>query len=98
MILVEFSMAHPPMNLKDILFELQMSGYQPVIAHPERYIYLGNSKEFYDELKNIGCLFQLNLLSMSNHYGKPVHELAQYLIKKGILRFSWYRPPSYPPP
>src|SRR4030095_6652575 len=31
MVLVEFSMAHPPMNLKDILFELQMSGYQPVI-------------------------------------------------------------------
>ena len=82
MILVEFSMAHPPMNLKDILFELQMNGYQPVIAHPERYIYLGNNKDFYDELKNIGCLFQLNLLSLSSHYGKPVHELAQYLIKK----------------
>jgi protein-tyrosine phosphatase len=83
MILVEFSMAHPPMNLKDILFELQMQGYQPVVAHPERYIYLGNNKEFYDELKNIGCLFQLNLLALSNHYGKAVHELAQYLIKKG---------------
>src|SRR5438034_3397995 len=59
MVVVEFSIAHPPMNLKDILFELQMHSYQPVIAHPERYTYLSNNKEFYDELKNIGCFFQL---------------------------------------
>src|SRR5258705_7717806 len=82
MVLVEFSMAHPSMSLKDILFDLQMQGYQPVIAHPERYSYLGNNKEFYDELKDIGCLFQLNLLSLGGYYGKQVHDLAQYLIKK----------------
>jgi tyrosine-protein phosphatase YwqE len=57
--------------------------YQPIIAHPERYIYLVNNKDFYEELKDIGCLFQLNTLSLTNHYGKSVHELAQYLIKKG---------------
>jgi tyrosine-protein phosphatase YwqE len=82
MVLVEFSMAHSPMNLKDILFEMQMRGYQPVIAHPERYTYLANNKEFYDEMKDIGCMFQLNLLALGGHYGKPVHDLAQYLVKK----------------
>lgn len=81
-VLVEFSLAHAPMSLKDILFEMQMQGYQPVIAHPERYIYLDNNKAFYDELKDIGCLFQLNLLSLGSYYGRSVHELAQYLIKK----------------
>jgi tyrosine-protein phosphatase YwqE len=83
MVLVEFSLAHPSMSLKDILFDLQMQGYQPVIAHPERYIYLEHNKEFYEELKDIGCLFQLNLLSLGGYYGKSVNELAQYLIKKG---------------
>ncbi len=83
MLLVEFSLAQPSMSLKDILFEMQMQGYQPIIAHPERYIYLERNKEFYEELKDIGCLFQLNLLSLSNHYGKSVHDLAQHLIKKG---------------
>ncbi len=82
MVLVEFSMAHASMSLKDILFEMQMQGYQPVIAHPERYIYLEYSKDFYEELKDIGCLFQLNILSLSNYYGKSSQELAQYLIKK----------------
>jgi len=88
MVLVEFSMAHPSMSLKDILFDLQMQGYQPVIAHPERYIYLEHNKEFYEELKMIGCLFQLNLLSLGNGYGKSVHELALHLVKKGYYELA----------
>ena len=83
MVLVEFSMAFPSMSVKEILFELQMQGYQPVIAHPERYIYLERNKELYDELKDIGCLFQMNILSLTNYYSKSVCQLAQYLIKKG---------------
>lgn len=83
MVLVEFSLAHAPMSLKDILFEMQMKGYQPIIAHPERYIYLANNKDFYEELKEIDCLFQLNILALTGYYGKSVQELAGYLIKKG---------------
>jgi protein-tyrosine phosphatase len=83
MVLTEFSMAYPSHGLKDILFDMQMQGYQPIIAHPERYIYLEQNKEFYEELKDIGCLFQLNILSLSGYYGKTVQELAQYLLKKG---------------
>lgn len=82
MVLVEFSMALQSMGIKDILFDMQMKGYQPVIAHPERYIYLEKNKDFYDELKDIGCLFQLNLLALSGGYGNSVKKLADYLIKK----------------
>ncbi|HEX6193723.1 MAG TPA: CpsB/CapC family capsule biosynthesis tyrosine phosphatase [Chitinophagaceae bacterium] len=87
LVLVEFSLAFPAHGLKDILFEMQMQGYVPVIAHPERYVYLENTKDFYDELKDIGCLFQLNLLSLGNHYGKSVNQLAHYLIKKDYYNF-----------
>ena len=82
-VLCEFSLAFPSHSLKEILFELQMQGYQPVIAHPERYIYLQQSKDFYDELKATGCLFQLNVLALAGHYGNAVQELAQYLVRKG---------------
>lgn len=81
-VLVEISLAFPAMNIKEILFEMQIQGYQPVMAHPERYIYLQQNKAFYDELKDMGCLFQLNLLSLSGQYGKSVQELSQYLLKK----------------
>ena len=83
LVLVEFSLAFPSHGLKEILFEMQMQNYQPVIAHPERYIYLEKNKEFYEELKDIGCLFQLNLLSLSGYYGKAPQLLAEHLIKKG---------------
>ncbi|MBC7947553.1 MAG: hypothetical protein H7Y42_06715 [Chitinophagaceae bacterium] len=83
MVLTEFSMAFPPMNIKEVLFEMQMQGYQPIIAHPERYAYLERNKEFYGELRDLGCLFQLNLLSFGGHYGRSVVDLAQYLLKNG---------------
>lgn len=82
MVLSEFSMAYQPHGIRDILFEMQMQGYQPVIAHPERYIYLQQNREFFDELKEAGCLFQLNILSLGGGYGRSVQELAQYLLKK----------------
>lgn len=82
MILVELSFAVPSINLKEILFTLQLKGYQPVLAHPERYLYFSIGREWYDQLKDLGCLFQLNLLSLTGYYGKAAQELAQYLIKK----------------
>ena len=83
-VLVEFSMAFPSLNIKSILFEMQMQGYQPIIAHPERYTYLLQDKGFYDELRDIGCMFQLNLLSLGTHYGRSVNELANYLLKNNF--------------
>lgn len=87
-VLVEFSMITAPMDLQQVLFEMQIQGYQPVIAHPERYIYLANRKHFYDELKEAGCLFQLNLLALTGYYGKAVQELAEYLLKNNYYQFA----------
>jgi protein-tyrosine phosphatase len=84
-VLVEFSFITEPMDLKEKVFAMQIKGYQPVLAHPERYTYLSASKKTYDELKDAGCLFQLNLLSLTNYYGKQVNELAGYLLKKNYV-------------
>jgi tyrosine-protein phosphatase YwqE len=81
-VLVEISMVNAKIDLIDILFDMQIQNYQPVIAHPERYTYLNKRRNIYDEMKENGCLFQLNLLSLTGHYGKTVQELAEYLVKK----------------
>lgn len=81
-VLTEFSMAFPSLNIKDLLFDMVMNGYQPVIAHPERYVYLQKNKDFYRELKDIGCLFQLNLLSVYGYYGRSVRDLSEYLLSE----------------
>jgi protein-tyrosine phosphatase len=85
MVLVELSFAVPAINLKDTLFHIQLKGYQPVLAHPERYLYFGANKGWYEQLKDAGCLFQLNLLSLKGYYGKGAQDLAQYLIKKKYI-------------
>jgi protein-tyrosine phosphatase len=87
-VLVEFSMLTAPLDLQEVLFQMQMQNYQPVIAHPERYTYLLRKREFFDDLKTSGCLFQVNLLSLSGHYGSAVQELAEYLLKKNYYDFA----------
>jgi protein-tyrosine phosphatase len=82
LVLVELSFAVPAINLREILFDMQLKGYQPVLAHPERYLYFGANRKWYDQLRTIGCSFQLNLLSFSGHYGPESRRLAEYLIKK----------------
>jgi tyrosine-protein phosphatase YwqE len=80
-VLVEFSFVSAPLDLKDKLFALQLAGYQPVIAHPERYTYFGRNKEVYNELREAGYLFQLNLLSLTGYYGRIPEEIGNMLIK-----------------
>jgi protein-tyrosine phosphatase len=87
MVLVEFSMLTAPIDLNEVLFEMQMQDYQPVLAHPERYTYLLRNKDFFEELKTSGCLFQLNLLALTGYYGEAVQQLADFLLKKNYYDF-----------
>ena len=88
LVLVEMSYFSPPINLYDMLFKLQLKGYKPILAHPERYqTYHSNFKEFY-KLKAAGCLFQLNLLSLTPHYGPGVLKTAEKLLEAQLYDFA----------
>lgn len=86
-ILVEMSFFSAPINLYDILFEIQLKGYKPILAHPERYNFYHNDFENYYKLKKAGCLFQLNFLSLTEQYGKNVQQISQKLLKLGMYDF-----------
>ncbi len=86
-VLVEFSFMFAPMNLKEELFNLQIKGYQVILAHPERYQYFAVNKKIFEEFKQMGCQFQLNILSLTGYYGKAVQELAHFLIAKNFIDF-----------
>ena len=86
-ILIEMSYLNAPIQLYDFLFELQLKGYQLVLAHPERYNYFHSNKKEFAKLKKAGCLFQLNLLATVGYYGKNVAEIADYLLKENMYDF-----------
>ena len=50
-LLVEFSQIIRPHNLEDVIFDLCLRGFQPVIAHPERYLFFHKNFEYYKHLK-----------------------------------------------
>jgi protein-tyrosine phosphatase len=87
LVLVEFSFAAPPVDFKEKLFQLQLQGYQPVLAHPERYVYWLGNKRVMDELRTAGCLFAINILSFTGHYGKPCADAAHAMMKKNLIDF-----------
>jgi tyrosine-protein phosphatase YwqE len=76
------------MQLFEILFDLRVAGYQPVLAHPERYVFYHKTFSEYQKLINAGCLLQLNLLSLTGYYGKEVAKVADSLLQKGMYSFS----------
>jgi protein-tyrosine phosphatase len=84
-VLVEMSYLSAPINLYEILFEIQVAGYKPILAHPERYSFYHNNYPEYRKLKDVGCLLQLNLLSLSNYYGKDVSKIAKKLLKDNLI-------------
>jgi protein-tyrosine phosphatase len=84
-VLVEFSLVSLPLDLRDKIFKLQIKGYQPVIGHPERYLYFGADKNWYADLKATGCWFQLNLLSINGYYGRGPADLAQFLLRRKYI-------------
>lgn len=87
-VLVEISYQNPPLYLYKTLFELQVAGYIPVLAHPERYLYYHKDFDEYEKLKKAGCLFQLNLLAIVGYYGEKIAKIADELLKKGMYDFT----------
>ena len=85
LLLVEFSFVSLPFEWKKIFFDLQMLGYQPVLAHPERYTYLAGETHIFQEIADMGILLQVNINSLTGYYGKLSYNLAMGMIKQKIV-------------
>ncbi|WKW47379.1 histidinol phosphatase [Myroides sp. JBRI-B21084] len=86
-VLVEMSYINPPIHLYEIIMELHSQGYQPILAHPERYNFYKNDYASFKKLKSAGCLFQMNLLSSTGYYGSGIAEVSDYLLKENMYDF-----------
>jgi tyrosine-protein phosphatase YwqE len=78
---------NPPLGLKEIIFEIQLKGYQPLLAHPERYLFYHQNTKMYSTLKDLDVKFQLNLLSSVGYYGTSVAKAAEFLLKGNLIDF-----------
>ncbi|MBC8053451.1 MAG: capsular biosynthesis protein [Sphingobacteriaceae bacterium] len=86
-LLFEISFSNFPVNLSEIVEKMISKGYKPILAHPERYSYLHGSITNYRRIKDVGCLFQLNTISLTGYYGKPTQKAAEMLVDKMLIDF-----------
>ena len=86
-LLIEMSYLQASINFDEALNKVKDFGYSPILAHPERYVYFHNKLSSLNKIKNKGVFFQLNMLSLSNYYGKDVNKIASILIKENLIDF-----------
>lgn len=85
-LLVETSYFNPPIGLQNILLRIKIKGYFPILAHPERYLYMSESD--YQQLKSINIEFQLNQFSKFGMYGKEAQKRSKLLQKQNMYDYS----------
>lgn len=84
-VLLELSLHQSRMGIDETIFDLQMKGYDVILAHPERYPYYNAHSQTLAHLHEQGVLFQLNVLSLSGFYGESAqHKAFDYLEKKWV--------------
>ena len=81
-LLVETSYFNPPLDLDGMLKAIRKKGFQPLLAHPERYVYM-DWRDYARLQDELGVAFQLNLPSLAGAYGPEVRKKAERLLAEG---------------
>lgn len=70
----------------DILKLLVKEGYVPVIAHPEKYKFFNNAQDL-NPIMALGCMFQVNIISLSGYYNSVVQKFSQEIVRKKMAAY-----------
>ncbi|SDC78206.1 tyrosine-protein phosphatase [Pedobacter soli] len=81
-LLIEMSYLSESPGISQTIFDIEIKGFKPILAHPERYTFYFRDRSRLKRFKEKGCLLQLNLLSVLGYYGKDVKQLAEVLLKE----------------
>jgi protein-tyrosine phosphatase len=85
-VLIEFSMSEEDEDIIEAIHNLKSAGYIPIIAHPERYLYIKKISD-YELMKKMGALIQINAPSIIGKYGTSIQKLSMKLIKMDLVDF-----------
>jgi len=80
--LLEFPHTHLPGNATELLFQYQVSGFVPILTHPERIPSVIEDPDRLLRLLDGNVLVQLTADSLLGTFGKDVRRCAEYLLKK----------------
>ena len=85
--LFELSYFNEQPGVQDFIFRAHNDGYKPILAHPERYPYWNGNIEHFENLRGSGCEFQININSLSGHYGEGPRAMAELMIENNLVDY-----------
>jgi len=86
-LLCEFSLHRSGKIPFDLFDAYKKKGFTLILAHPERYPYLGPAMEEVERMKEMGFLFQLNLLSLDGFYGEGAMQKGWSYVDQGLVHY-----------
>ena len=86
-VLFELSFFNEPSRIKEVIWDLLNLGYQPVLAHVERYAYWHKKWDKIEDMINRSVLLQMNIGSITGAYGPEVRKMSIRLIDEGLIDF-----------
>lgn len=84
-ILVEMPFFGRPNYVEDVLFQLQLQGRTPILAHPERIEAFQLDPELLVTFVERGMLSQVTAGSVSGHFGRKVQRFTTTLLRRGLV-------------
>lgn len=86
-IFIEFPSGHVPRYSKQLLFDIQVAGYIPVIVHPERNREIMENPSALYEFVQKGALSQITASSLCGKFGKNIQKFSHQLVESNLSHF-----------
>jgi protein-tyrosine phosphatase len=76
-----------PDGVSDFIFKVKLAGFEPILAHPERYIYLHKNVDRLIQWHRQGCLMQMNAGSLTGQFGNEVSSMTKKMLSANFYSF-----------
>lgn len=86
-VLVEFSSRHNFTKIRNWIYELVKAGFEPIIAHVERYPAVTEKKELVQELIELGAWIQVDAGAILGEDGWRLKTISRKLLKEELIHF-----------
>ncbi len=86
-VLVELPSSSWPNYAERALFDLQLTGYAPILAHPERYSAVQDDPNVLFQLAERGILAQVTSAALVGDQGSTLKKAADTLVRHGLVQF-----------
>ncbi len=74
-----------PQRMEDLLYEITIAGYVPILTHPERLKWIENAYPLIEKLAAQGVWMQITSGSLTGRFGKRPQYWAQRMLQEGLV-------------